>query len=161
MHWSFKRLLSRVGPLMLLQGTCSWKTLVTPCALEWLLYCASHVSPNNFMLKSLWKASIHFVHLNGISPEWDPYVPSSGQLLRSCWHTLGIKKASLLCGSSHVSSSCMLEGMPYYNWSIWIGFLLFGSSHESKWPNFEKFLVHVLHLNVFFLTEGSFWMLSF
>ena len=85
-----------------------------------------------------------------------PYVPSSGQLLRSCWHTLGIKKASLLCGSSHVSSSCMLERMPYYNWSIWIAFLLCGSSHEYKWSNFEKFLVHVLHLNCFFWLKAHF-----
>ena len=132
----------------------------------WVLSCS-------FKELDLEKHLPRFVHLNGFSPvslsnlmvrsschtlgTWMesllsgfPYVPSSGQLLRSCWHTLGIKKASLLCGSSHVSSSCMLEGMPYYNWSIWIGFLLFGSSHESKWPNFEKFLVHVLHLNVFF-----------
>ena len=113
----------------------------------------SPVSSTNLMVRSTchklytWMESL----LSGF-----PYVPSSGQLLRSCWHTLGIKKASLLCGSSRVSSSCMLEGMPYYNWSIWIGFLLFGSSHESKWPNFEKFLVHVLHLNGFFWLNAHF-----
>ena len=37
--WASKRLQSCVSPLMLLPGTWSWKTLVTLCALEWLLSC--------------------------------------------------------------------------------------------------------------------------
>ena len=37
--WASKRLQSCISPIMLLPGTWSWKTLVTLCALEWLLSC--------------------------------------------------------------------------------------------------------------------------
>ena len=47
----------------------------------WILSCS-------FKELDLEKYLSHFVHLNGISPEWYPYVPSSGQLLWNSCHTL-------------------------------------------------------------------------
>ena len=145
---AFERLLSCVGPLLLHQGSWSWKTLVTLCALEWLLCWADHLM--GFQVTWCWEALITVCALEwllywvdplmGVQVTWcwsschtlrtltaslpcgSSHVPASGQLLRSSWHTLGIPFMFL--------SSCTLERMSYYNRSIWIAFLLCGSSHE-------------------------------
>ena len=79
-----------MGPLMLLQGSWSWKPLVTLCALEWLFSCMGLLMSGYLeVLVTLWafKRLLSCVCLLRFS-----------YLLRSSCHTLSTKMASLLCG---------------------------------------------------------------
>ena len=70
-------------------------------------------------------------------------------IFRSSCHNLCTWMASLLCGSSHVSSSCLLVRISSYAWIIGIAFLLCGSSLIFKWSDFEKLSSHLKQLKGF------------
>ena len=76
--------------------------------------------------------SIHNVNLNGFSTVWVCSWFLSGLISRISCHTLNISKASLLCGSSHVSSSRLILRSFCHTLSTWMAFLLCGSSHGSS-----------------------------
>ena len=112
-NFALEWFLFRVGSLTFLKVTSSWETLVTNWTCKSLLFC---VGPLSCSLKDLdlEKHLSHFAHLNlswvdplmgfqvtwcwealvtlsaleWLLPWWFPHVPSSGQRLRSSWHTL-------------------------------------------------------------------------
>ena len=112
-NFALEWLLFRVGSLTFLKVTSSWETLVTNWTCKSLLFCVGPLSCS-FKDLDLEKHLSHFAHLNlswvdplmgfqvtwcwealvtlsaleWLLPWWFPHVPSSGQLLRSSWHTL-------------------------------------------------------------------------
>ena len=76
----------------------------------------------------------HIVHLNGFSSVWILlcfYISINGILKISC-HTLNTGMASLLCGSSHVSSIYQALQSSCHRLSIEMASLLCGFSHVSS-----------------------------
>ena len=129
--------------LVCLQVTWCWEAPVTLCALEWnLLSGSSHGFSSKLMLRSSWCTWMAFL------PSEIPHVPSISQLLAHFGH---LKSFSPVWALSSFFKLCAWENvclqLEHWN-SVSSVLVLF------KWSNFEKFLAHLLHFDVFCLTNS-------